>query len=348
MIVETWLDPSRTMSFPGYDVVRRDSPRIIAGGVAIIINKNINYAILPCVDIPGAELLLIEVLSTPSYIVGAIYVAPNASFSFDSFNNIFAAHSRIIIGGDYNAKHAAWNNLSNNARGVRLFHYLNSTNVTLLHSDSYSYKLPGKNPSNIDIFLVQNIINSYNCYTVDDLSSNHLPIMLDLNQDSPLKKEKVIFHTDWKKYGRLTKSWNIVRALDNFSKIDSCVSELQNFFHSSYKTSSERRKCGAHNFYGADGKARLELQNLIKLRNHFCRKFQQTGQDRFRVFRNLLNSQIKTKITHVKNIEWDNKIKKLNIPDKSLWHTLKSLQRKKAIIPLFKLSDNSLIYQSKD
>jgi len=63
LITETWLKPSTKVNFVNYDIVRMDSPRIIAGGVAIVINKQLKYYTLPQLNFTGCDILLIKIQS---------------------------------------------------------------------------------------------------------------------------------------------------------------------------------------------------------------------------------------------------------------------------------------------
>jgi len=46
LIMETWLQSRTNLNFLNYDIIRRDSLRVRAGGLAIIINRSIKYHIL--------------------------------------------------------------------------------------------------------------------------------------------------------------------------------------------------------------------------------------------------------------------------------------------------------------
>jgi len=76
LVTETWLKSNSKIKFINYDVIRSDSPRIVAGGVAIIINSRISYHILPQVNITGCDILLIKIQSEQNLTVGVVYVPP--------------------------------------------------------------------------------------------------------------------------------------------------------------------------------------------------------------------------------------------------------------------------------
>lgn len=63
LINETWFNPVNIINFCNYNMVRQDVSRIIAGGVAILIHKELKFNTLPLVVISGCEILLIKFVS---------------------------------------------------------------------------------------------------------------------------------------------------------------------------------------------------------------------------------------------------------------------------------------------
>jgi len=73
-------------------------------------------------------------------------------------------------------------------------------------------------------------------------------------------------------------------------------------------------------------------------------KILRSGLNRYKLFRNILNNYIKAILIKCRNKHWANKLKILDIKDRSLWKTLKFLQRKRVPSPPFVLSDQTIIY----
>jgi len=153
LVTETWLKSRINLNFVNYEIIRSDSPRQKAGGVAIIINKQIKFHILPQINITGCDILLIKIQSNINLTVGVVYAPPNAHLDTNILSNILTNYSPIIIGGDYNAKHKSWNNFTNNARGIQLYKFINNNDISIIHSNTYSHHAPRKKPSNIDIYI---------------------------------------------------------------------------------------------------------------------------------------------------------------------------------------------------
>jgi len=147
--------------------------------------------------------------------------------------------------------------------------------------------------------------------------------------------------TDWSAYFNRTDKWRIDRNLNNTNSIDQCIEKLQKYILRAFRQSSTYQR-KRHTLVTDDDKAALD--HLIKLRNYYRRKFQRSGLTRNRLFRKILNNHIKNALQDSRNKFWYNKLKILNIKDKSLWHTLKTLQRKRIPPPPLTLPDQTTVY----
>lgn len=47
LVTETWLNPNTNVKYANYEIIRADSPRIVAGELLIAIKKTVQYCILP-------------------------------------------------------------------------------------------------------------------------------------------------------------------------------------------------------------------------------------------------------------------------------------------------------------
>ena len=113
-------------------------------------------------------------------LIGAVYYSPNKKFLISELDSITQISNNFIIGGDLNAKNVEWNSRITTARG----------RILAKHSDLHGYQVlaPIKPtffsynsnilPDVLDIFL-------YNCNaiplsidTLEELSSDHNPVLL--------------------------------------------------------------------------------------------------------------------------------------------------------------------------
>ena len=85
------------------------------------------------------------------------------------------------------SKHSMWNNAKRNENGSTVKKRTELHNYQIIHRITYTHRQPNCSPSNIDIFL-PNIPHLYECQTIDDLPSNHLPIELKIHKHKATKK----------------------------------------------------------------------------------------------------------------------------------------------------------------
>jgi len=57
LITETWLQSNTNLNLNNYNIISCDSPLVIAGGLAIIINRSIKYYTLPFINVQDCKLL---------------------------------------------------------------------------------------------------------------------------------------------------------------------------------------------------------------------------------------------------------------------------------------------------
>jgi len=213
----------------------------------------------------------------------------------------------------------------------------------IIHSDTYTYKIPRRNASNIDLYLTKDVAYNCACYTVNDLSFNHLPVMFDPVNVNRYKTTLV--KTDWSEFFKITDSWRIDYKMNNQEALDNCITKLQKFILKAYRRSSTYTLQNTRIDMGENDQA--AIKNLIKLRNYYRRKYQKLGYNKYRIFRNIMNNHIKAALIEIRNNLWIKKLKLLNVKDKSLWYTLKSLQRKRNNPPPLILNNQQVVYEPK-
>jgi len=159
--------------------------------------------------------------------------------------------------------------------------------------------------------------------TVNDLSSNHLPIILEFKNTNIIKKVNMTTKTDWDKYLNKTDIWKIRHNFKINNEIDSCIKDLQKFLHKALKDSFTRHFYNKYNLT-VDLDTIADLNKLIKLRNFLRRKFQHTKAKNIEYIKMCL--VISNKIASNRNKNWDDKFKIAKTKDNSLWRILKSVQ----------------------
>ncbi|GFW88946.1 hypothetical protein TNCV_2683801 [Trichonephila clavipes] len=124
---------------------------------------------------------------------------------------IYCTNNNLIIVGDLNAALKTWNNTRSNNFGFRLKriiqNYPNARIVapyTPAHINSRSR--PGVRDSIIDLTVFKNIPFNYDIRVIDDLCSDHLPVILTLYTNSDTMKIPAQLSDNWESFRFLLKN----------------------------------------------------------------------------------------------------------------------------------------------
>ena len=159
IITETSLKPNDTFKLNNYNIFRNDRPLPInkhpSGGILIAVRTNIPVEDTPQTSVSSIEFLLVKLKISPALTIGAACVPPKNKITAYDLDAITFYHGLeyFLIGRDFNAKYKNWNNLNRNDNGSILKNHSELYNFHILHSPTYTHRLPNRTPSNIDIFL---------------------------------------------------------------------------------------------------------------------------------------------------------------------------------------------------
>ncbi|XP_017795868.1 PREDICTED: RNA-directed DNA polymerase from mobile element jockey-like, partial [Habropoda laboriosa] len=258
---------------------------------------------------------------------GAAYLPQQQKLTPQLLDSLTTHRCHFIIGGDLNSKHRTWNNPTANTNGNILYNHINSNNYYILHSDTYTHKTPKSRHSNIDIYLT-NLTAQTICHTIQDLSSNHLPVILTIGNTNVPYTNKLLTHTDWDAYKASCNRHRINHRIHTTQDLDKEIHRLNATIQNAYNQATTKTKIYVRT-YTPD----LKLLELIKTRNRHRRKYQKTGHPEHKLVRNYLTTLIDKHISQIKQTHWQQKLKTLTTADSSLWKTYKTLQNKPRLIP---------------
>jgi len=193
------------------------------------------------------------------------------------------------------------------------YRYILNNDISLIYSNTFTHKMSRRNASNIDLFLTKDISYNSTCYSENDLSSNHLPVILNFDRVNIAKNELMLHKTDWSEFFNRTDKWRVDYRSLSLNSIDYTIEKLQKFILNAYKQSSTYQRRKKFELV-TDGDNRAAID-----KNYYRRKFQRTGNNRYRVFRNILNKHVKAALIEARNNYWANKLKlQINTKDNSL------------------------------
>lgn len=356
LIPETWLKLNDSLSMQGYKIYRKDrtctypNNRNAGGGVAIAIRNDIPHSELPDVNTQVIESIGIEVGGLQFYAVyfpgSRLNSAKLAHFKND-ISKLTANKKKYLLGGDLNSKHRFWNCTKANKAGSILYSEMISREFILLHPPSPTYFPPQANrslPSTIDIAITNGRVNVSNVRTQNELSSDHLPVVLEVElnvkQQTAVSTERYYAKADWKLFKSVIDGKIDLTACNFQSKsnIDSAIRDFVTCLHEAESVAVPLRKVKS-------GSCVLDsdTQSLISLRNCLRRRSQRNASPYLKKLVNLLNRRIKRFVLKSKNEAWNLKLSSIPNNSKNLWKATKSISNKFCKIPPLKGNDNVLI-----
>ena len=218
-LCETKLGPQHNVAIPGYQVHRKDGNSPRQGGVIVLVKDN-----LPHVRVEDPQIVHLQAVKVNRCvfmyyfhyqnikcrienlyfsifcfqvqfprnltIVGA-YNSPRSRLTRQDMRCLMR-DQRCLLLGDLNAKHVTWNCHQNNTNGIALKEYVERTMVILLVPDRFTHwpQIIGYRPTTIDLVLAKNVPQATDVRTIEELNSDHFPILMDVtygtpNRDSP-------------------------------------------------------------------------------------------------------------------------------------------------------------------
>ena len=197
-INETFLSPADILhSHHNFKIYRHDlavnDDDQRAGGVMIIIHKNVNHTLMPLPRTSILEVITVDIMLESRTRIHSIYLpggSTNEMINRHYRNDIrlLTSHNNdFIICGDFNSKHRLWNCDRANRAGTILYDEYCSQNFMIFHPTTPTYFSPAANrlPSTIDLVVTNSRYNLTEplAFTSD---SDHEYVVFDLdigNQD---------------------------------------------------------------------------------------------------------------------------------------------------------------------
>jgi hypothetical protein len=171
LINETHLQPSTKFKCPNYITYRSDRLTQRSGGIAILIRQDIkhNEILLPHLQHMKATAIQLNI-NKESIILISLYNPPGKIVERDLELLIGIGH-KVILAGDFNAKHVTWCSRQNNTVGQSLLKncYKNDYVISALAQPTH---FPDRNPIGVDIIdfaIVSNVLPNHSIRTLDSL-----------------------------------------------------------------------------------------------------------------------------------------------------------------------------------
>lgn len=342
LISETHLKPSIPLRVPGFEIHRDDRLEGAGGGTAIFVRQSIASTRIPTPKLKYTEATIIEVkIEDRAHTIIAAYCNNYRNLVREDLNKLINIGPIVVLGGDLNAKHNFWNNYRGNANGKTLFTHMQTYNYTIMAPDRPTHHAPTtKYPSTLDIVLEKNASSISPLRTLDELSSDHLPVSFTIGgttSRSP-RKQRNYKDADWDGFKQeINERIHLTSGtLRSAEEIDAAASTLTEIIQHAQNTHIPLKEVHTYTI-----KLPEYVLSLIKEKNRLRRIYHRTRDGYFKTAFNILQREIKDEITTLRRELWTKKVTSLTPKDNSLWKMAKALRHQDHTIPPLEKLDGS-------
>ena len=329
-ISETKLTEDIKIKFKNYNIIRKDRTAH-GGGLALLIKNSVPYRIVNIKGTVSIEHLCIQ-LENNLHII-AVYNPPINKFCAKDLETLTGIGSKVLIIGDFNARHTTWGNDINNTNGRTLYKYITDSNLIVQHTNEPThFPTNGMSPSYIDLVVNKNVSNITDPRTVTDLPSDHSPVLFELHRQHKDIQKRIITSyktTNWREFGQtLDKMIVINNKMDNPEDIDKEVDKITQALTKA-KTKHTRRIQVTNN----SGNLTDDIQKLIKHRNVLRKLLQTKNLTNLKTDINRLNRLIRKQIKDSTNEQWQKTLDNIRPGEKALWRIARHFKNNNRNIP---------------
>lgn len=254
------------------------------------------------------------------------YNTHNTPINTQELQTLLSLDTKVVIIGDFNAKHMQWNCFNGDQNGRRLYNYIQNSNTVLSFPQNSHTYFPSRNArsSTIDLILNKNCTLS-EPIAINALDSDHLPISFTLsghNIHNPTQHKRFKVYTDWKVFkSKVHKNLTLNPHINTLEDIDREIDNLTSVISKSYKQASTRTQLDNY---------KLQLPpniiNTIKHKNKIRRQLQQNYNPNIHQQYIELKNITTSLISSLKTDRWEKFTRQMSDKNRDHWRIFKKLK----------------------
>lgn len=326
LLSETFLKPNTAFKIPNYKILRNDRTEGRKGGTAIAIKSCLPFQKLDLPPLETIEATAIKLLTSkdPIVIISA-YKSPPKDLQLQDLQTLNQLGRRIIIAGDINAKNPLWHSRVWNPTGRRLEIFANQLHLYVdAPTTPTHFPLQGGTPDVLDTCIYSNVNLLTGPYTINDLQSDHLPVLIELyyRHSIPVKQPPRVAVTDWDTYRtHLTRILTTIRPPTTVPEAEETIQLI---------TATIKDEFRKHTNYTCDTQLKETTSAvttlLVKLKKLIRKKWQHTRHPAFKRCYNWLSHKLHTHLLR-KNIKnWNQHLENCQENKPKLWKLIRTLR----------------------
>lgn len=340
-ITETHLINNEPFRITGYNTYRKDrNTTHSSGGVAILIRKSIKHHQSSTPEMINIEATTI-IVPTDKHDIKIIsaYNPPNKQIRKDDISGLFNNNPTILL-GDLNSKNEIWGCLKTNPNGNKLLKFTSELGILISPPEEPTFQRAGRQPDILDIALILNISADIHHQAINELDSDHLPVITTLCQQAKVNvsNPKLINRPiNWDTFREnLDINIKINKPLQTSCDIDSNTQHLTESIQDAIKSAlAPRNPTKKQPNYATQ--LPLYIQKLLKEKHKARRKWQRTRETNIKKRLNQLTRRVKWELDNHRYNSYKMYLSKLNPKDASLWTATKRILKRQDTIPPLKI-----------
>ena len=338
-ITETHLKNHETFKLNGYNIYRKDRNHIhSSGGVAILIKKNIKHYQSITPNMISLEAISITISTNKHQIkIISAYNPPNKKIQKEDISKIFDNHPTILL-GDLNSKNQIWGCLKTNLNGIKLLQITTKLRILISPPSKPTFQRSGRVPDILDIALISNLPTTFHHQVINELDSDHVPVITTLNEPLIMNQsipKLITAPINWKTFrDKLNTNLSCTRQYKNPEDINTSIEYLTNTIKKSINQAMIKNN-KTINHPPADSLP-TSIQNLLKQKHKARRIWQNTRNPAVKRRLNQLTRRVKWELDNLRYNSYSAYLKKINPNDSSLWLATKRLLKQQNVIPPLK------------
>lgn len=327
LITETFLKPKNVFKVRNYSVYRSDRVTL-GGGTAILINRDLKHheVFLPKLSSLEANAVVLNTRKGDIRVI-SVYKSPATPLEVGDLDLIFSDPTPTIVAGDLNCKHPHWNSRLTNSNGKLLFNHMTRHGFSIYGPTKPThYPDSGKRPDVLDIVITNNLNISLSIDVIQELSSDHNPVIIEVGNiarrvDLPERFNTKL--TDWKQFRDCldVSLVSVNPTIQSKEDVDYHILELTEKLTAALHASTPKPRPKKSDTYDLP----MRIRKSIAAKNKLRKLWQKLRRPLLKSLLNKMEADIKKMINTYRNETWNDKLSSLNVSDKSLWQMTKCI-----------------------
>ncbi|GFV16032.1 RNA-directed DNA polymerase from mobile element jockey [Trichonephila clavipes] len=214
-----------------------------------------------------------------------------------------------------------------NTHGNTLCNWASAHALDIMEPTAPTYYAARGTCSILDIAFAKNLILE-DINSINDLSSDHNPVLIDLALNNSLPKNlRTLKSTNWIKFQEIVFNSIPGNPVIDTNNIDNAINNFTGMITSAISATTVTKVINTPHL-----RLPHHIRELIKIKNRFRKQCQLTRNPLLKREVNSLQRQIKTQISEHRNKSWHNLLSNLHPEDNSLYNLQRKLVKKPVII----------------